>query len=278
MNKHNKSKPDIKNHLKKAWNWIGKQNVFFVIFVFFLLIYFVSTVYSNYINDNSNRVNNPDKVTNTNDENIKSSVKDLPAINLKPSSTTAPTPKLIKEVKTNNDSEPLKPDDPVHCSIHSNCGGGTIPLTQAECSTSTCCQLSDGTWKFFKSTNECEKARSEGRNYQYQPQDHKTESADFPPCILNGNVYTYIDPATCDQWKKQDQELNQQYNANLETDYDYSINSQDTGSNVEECKAYVRSEYQLLIQNCHNQFGASSAGEYCVSMREKERDTALSNC
>lgn len=46
------------------------------------------------------------------------------------------------------------PDPPVHCPIHSNCGGGTIPLKQSECSQSVCCGLASGEWKVM-SRSEC---------------------------------------------------------------------------------------------------------------------------
>jgi len=65
--------------------------------------------------------------------------------------TPTPTAKIQKKAYV----APVKDTDPaVHCQRHPNCGGGSIPLKQSECSNMTCCGNHDGTWKFVPK-NQC---------------------------------------------------------------------------------------------------------------------------
>ncbi len=49
----------------------------------------------------------------------------------------------------------VDPNTPIHCNISENCGGGTTPLKQWECENSTCCQMKDGSWKFYVNKEQC---------------------------------------------------------------------------------------------------------------------------
>ena len=72
-----------------------------------------------------------------------------------------------ESLKSSTSSQPLQiniatsPDTPVHCQIHSNCGGGSTPLTRAECDNSTCCGKSDGSFEFLKDKSMCPSTSSQ---------------------------------------------------------------------------------------------------------------------
>lgn len=54
------------------------------------------------------------------------------------------------------------PNAPIHCNIHPDCGGGTIPLKQFECENSTCCQMRDKSWKFYTDRSKCTSDQNAG--------------------------------------------------------------------------------------------------------------------
>lgn len=54
------------------------------------------------------------------------------------------------------------PNAPIHCNIHPDCGGGTIPLKQFECENSTCCQMRDKSWKFYLDRATCLSDQNKG--------------------------------------------------------------------------------------------------------------------
>lgn len=58
------------------------------------------------------------------------------------------------------DGSYVNPNTPVHCPINSLCGGGTTPLTYAECQNSTCCKLNNG-WTFYKEKSQCAQKQKE---------------------------------------------------------------------------------------------------------------------
>ncbi|MDO8269600.1 MAG: hypothetical protein Q7T54_02955 [Candidatus Levybacteria bacterium] len=62
--------------------------------------------------------------------------------------TLKPTTVIKKSTKA------VTNDPAIHCSVHPDCGGGTIPLKQSECSNSTCCQI-NGKWIFYRDRAQC---------------------------------------------------------------------------------------------------------------------------
>lgn len=73
--------------------------------------------------------------------------------------TLSPTPIIISTATpTSQKSMYIAPvvdsDLPVHCQIHPNCGGGTIPLKKSECDNSRCCYFL-GKWMFLRNTTVC---------------------------------------------------------------------------------------------------------------------------
>lgn len=56
----------------------------------------------------------------------------------------------------------LPADSPVHCPIGPECGGGTTPLKKWECDKSTCCQMRDKSWKFYKNRDDCIQDQQKG--------------------------------------------------------------------------------------------------------------------
>ncbi|HRN95852.1 MAG TPA: CAP domain-containing protein [Candidatus Levybacteria bacterium] len=54
-----------------------------------------------------------------------------------------------------NTQQTLNPNEPVHCNVHPNCGGGTKPLTRQECENSICCGVGDNKWEFYTDKSQC---------------------------------------------------------------------------------------------------------------------------
>jgi uncharacterized protein YkwD len=55
------------------------------------------------------------------------------------------------------------PNEAIHCNIDSKCGGGSIPLTRTECNQSTCCQMKDQSWVFYRSNSQCDEDQRNGK-------------------------------------------------------------------------------------------------------------------
>ncbi len=66
-----------------------------------------------------------------------------------PSSIPAPTLPVKYVLNPTTDPDPL-----IHCSIHSNCGGGVKTIRKSECDQSTCCER-NGQWIFYTDKARC---------------------------------------------------------------------------------------------------------------------------
>jgi len=76
--------------------------------------------------------------------------------------------KISRELKESTkstkdvDNQQLGRDTPIHCNVNDNCGGGTIPLKQWECEQSTCCQMANHAWVFYKDKAACSADQAKG--------------------------------------------------------------------------------------------------------------------
>lgn len=125
----------------------------------------------------------------------------------KPVVSKIPTPTVATEVKSAYRVAPtIDPDPPVHCSIHPDCGGGTIPLKKSECAMTTCCQIGDQ-WIFYKDKNKCT-ADQGGKSSSYTGSVNTNTVPSYPPCTIYysalgySQTYNYMSPETCEEWRK----------------------------------------------------------------------------
>lgn len=87
---------------------------------------------------------------------------------------------------TNNTFATNNPDSPVHCNIHESCGGGTKPLTKAECEQITCCNV-NGSWRLENTQKACYEAQG-----RYLPSlNEKKVQFISTEGVVDGSYYCY---------------------------------------------------------------------------------------
>ena len=157
----------------------------------------------------------------------------------KPTSKPTPSPVVNKQVNTGNSNDPNRP---VHCNVHANCGGGTTPLTQAECKQSICCETETGKWIFYKDREQC--SRNQG---------DKNTNQNLSPCQLSYGTFN-LTPKECLNLIESDMKYANQAMKNTVNDMQnyQPVNYQDSKASVyvnnaelrDECRGNIQSIYQ----------------------------------
>jgi len=194
----------------------------------------------------------------------------------------------------------LDSDPPVHCKIHPNCGGGTMPLKQSECASSTCCGFPDGRWVFYKDNAQCDKDQGDNSSSgQSVPVIINQQTANKVPVFLSYGGYTIYCPSqnvgavmsinsTMESKKSQwATDYNNCADTFFNTDSCYlsceSINNNDldicrttygyTGDNYNACTNQVWDNYSTCIRKCPS---SSSACDW-VYAEQKSLSSQISN-
>lgn len=191
---------------------------------------------------------------------------------------TTPTPMPIVPVVRQNTT--VQNDPPVHCPISKECGGGTTPLKQSECSNSTCCGFPGGKWVFYKDKNQC--IHDQGGTSTIPSKFIIPTTAnlyDKISCSFTGSGYSYdfgqLTYAECTTKSNQywnDQNIKTQISI---TQVQVSKPSQEQ---IDKCIAEVNAEFENLKQICINILPPGSAVDSCIRARSEQSTSQISNC
>jgi len=199
----------------------------------------------------------------------------------------ASQPPLIDDVKTPVNSIQITPspspspiikqpkavvkdiDPPVHCSVHTNCGGGTVPLKQSECSNSVCCQLGDR-WVTYKDKNQCiqdQKANqpSNPKPYVSTYVDDRIDCDVYYPILDITQTYR-VNPSTCNFYKSRAGTISSEDTVDV-APVDNSISEEE----YKRVKAACMSEFNDKKQGIYARYGLSgSVGPAMIDILRKE--------
>jgi len=215
----NMKKKTAKNLLRSFWIWLGKQNVFLVFGVFFLIIYGTTKTYAYFFPElNSNKrdmekshskpiIPTPTPAPTFNNQNFNSN----------PSATHTPTP--------TTDQDPI-----IECSRPDNCGGGTIKVKRSECFSKVCCPVSNDKYETLTSA-ECFEKRNEYLKKQTEEYLKKRDEEH---------------QKTLDEYKK----LSEQYEAELNQKLLEQQSSND--SQQEEYENQIKLQYDICVSNARD--------------------------
>lgn len=179
------------------------------------------------------------------------------------------------------------PDPPVLCNVSPNCGGGTTPLRQNECSNSTCCQIGNK-WIFYKDKNQCTQDQNtesiNARRPNYVPSQITTvpyvptqyySCTLYYPSLKTYSTYNYL-YETKEDCDGAQQSLNQSgANSNSgqtqqpTTVPDNSYNQQQNG----QCKMYANQWYANQGTQC-----SGSCAEAAKQIAYPEYQAKLADC
>lgn len=239
MNKHHKKKNN--SRIIKFWNWLGKQNVFLVFAVFFLMIYGSTKVFGYFFSDQNYKSENPKST-------IKTTVTFTPTPT--PAVVKYPVSKTIERMDSTNSAKltstsTIDQDPIVDCKRPDDCGGGTVRIKQSKCLNAVCCPVDNNNFEVM-TYDECSKKQVEFLKKQ------------------NEEYQKYLDA-----YNKNIEENQDQYNKEL-TDYKNQL--------LEQCRENARDTYkQKPIGSTTN----SNTGGYVVGESQTIREQlnkALQTC
>jgi len=154
INQMSKKPKKDRSKIRRFWNWLGKQNVFLVFAVFFLLIYGSTKAYAHLFVDTG--------------LSGKSTSKPTVKITEAPQATPSPTiknpnfgsvpfsfPSSKPTVSPTTDQDPI-----IDCKRPDDCGGGTIQVKRSECFNKVCCPVGGDKYETLTS-EDCFEKRAE---------------------------------------------------------------------------------------------------------------------
>lgn len=205
--------------------------------------------------------------------------------------TVKPTEGIKKINDKNKDSNQKKivqptqiPDQsnqPVHCNIHPNCGGGSTPLTKAECEKSICCQI-DNKWIFYKDNKQCEK-------------DQRKNSSKQTLIKCETDLGTYqLSKSDCDYYQQlsKSQQNSNNYQPTHKTiepiekanttqsnsNFDYEQYEYEMLQALEACKADARHDHQTAISKAMRAARASGGQLMGTDRLDKQLERDIEYC
>jgi len=151
---------------KIFWQWLGRQNVFLVFGVFFLMIYGSIKAYGGFfpdLNKNPKNIGEPSVKTtvsltysptpNSKYPTITGTVEKFTLTNdPTPTLTITPTPTEVEKENSNSEN--------VECSFSNNCGNEKRMISSEECNRLVCCYIEEGKGEII-SRDECIKKQND---------------------------------------------------------------------------------------------------------------------
>lgn len=169
-------------------------------------------------------------------------------------------------------------DRPVHCNVHPNCGGGTTPLTKAECDNSICCQIGDE-WIFYKDKEQCEKDQEKNSSKQVLV----TCETDLGTYELTESDCEYYQQFAKSQQKSYDYQPAEEPVKNEVTvqpspSFDYEEYAYEMLQALETCKGDARRRYQNSITRAGNAARAAGGQLMGTDRLDKQLERDIEYC
>jgi len=197
-----------------------------------------------------------------------------PTVTQSPAPTFLPPPKVIATID---------PDPPVHCKLSQECGGGTTPLKQSECASSTCCGFPGGKWVFYKDKNQClkDQGQNSSSTNNYTPPNSVSTKIH---CSYNGGSDYNFDfgELTYDECKVKTDAYRASKRVAIPT-YSYQSSPvptpppQKSAEDIQKCKDAVREKYDNLIRGCYVRYQGSAAN-MCASGYQSQSGPEWTAC
>lgn len=237
--------------IRKFWNWLGKQNVFLVFIVFFLVVYGSTKAYAHFFNDPV-----------LSEKSIGPSVKTT----VTPQATISPAAKkddlnsnYFKYPSAKPTAAPTIEKDPIiDCKRPDDCGGETVRVKQSECFSKVCCPADNDHFEIL-TYDEC---------YEKQVEFSKKQNEEYQK-KLDEEYQKYLDAYNRNTEEKQDQynkelteyknQLLEQCRSNAQATYKQkpigSTTNNNTGAYVVGESQLVREQLNKALQACNDLYG-----------------------
>lgn len=209
------SRKKVKTKKDIFWKWLGRQNVFLVFGVFFLIIYGSTKVYAGLFQDEvEDKYEEPSPIVTitpkpvfrVDDFDQKPTIAITKAVSPTPTQTLSPT---------------ADPDPMIECTMAKSCGGNTVRMKRSECSNSVCCLVEPNKYESLPE-EECFKKQSDYNRKQEE------------------------------EYQKQQQEYNETMKKYEETMKKYNENLEIQNEHNEQQKAEKKLQYDSCVKSAQN--------------------------
>ena len=259
--------------LKRFSVWVGQQNAFAVIFVFFLILFglhktygVVSGVLAKELKaGNSNVLLKADKKKSTQEYGLDSAVswdevKTITTPTPSPSPIPSPTATPIPTPSPTPTPTPLPTTDPdpmIECTMTAQCGGNTVKMRRSECRNSVCCPVEPNKYESLPEA-ECVKRQSDYNIKQEEAYQKKLKDYDEAIKLYEESVKQYNDDV-----KRRNEEYEQQ-EAQRRLSYDSCVKSAQqkammtcSVNNTCDSRGYGSADWdaQRMITKCKQTYG-----------------------
>jgi hypothetical protein len=202
-------------------------------------------------------------------------------LNPKPIPTNTPTqvkPTYVPKAVVQVDSDP-----PVHCQIHANCGGGTIPLKQSECKNSICCCDKNGKCSLVRGQTTCTSQTT--NSGQTTTQNTTQQNTNLVQCTItwsySNKTETYLlTPESCAHYQESSKASNSQP---IITPYIPPTQTTSSAEDIQRCIDSAQRTFDSAKTDCSYKaraYGLTSSSWYnsCVTTAQNDFIYAQSFC